>query len=364
MLPLPQLARTQRSEAIPVKKLNVAVIGVGAMGKRHAENLRGSNIPEARLVAIADSSRERVEQVGDELEVEHRCVNYADVLERKDVDAVVLTTPNKLHAQNIEEAAKAGKHIFCEKPMALTLAQADSALAAVRKAGVQLQLGFMRRYDPGYKGAKQRILDGEIGTPMIFKSVGRDRQPPNLSFYQGGTNGTLFITTCVHDFDLARWILEDEVIAVHAFGGAVMVPEFAQMNDVDAALVNLKFSRGGLGNIEALRKSSYGYDVRSEILGTQGALFVGSLHSTPLQTLSGAGMAQDVMVHWLRRFTDAYLTEMQDFVHTILSDQPVPITGEDGRRALVISVAAERSYREGRPIAISEVSDGVAASGA
>ena len=201
MPPLVQLARTQRGEAIPVKKLNVAVIGVGAMGKRHAENLRSSNIPEARLVAIADSSRERIEQVGDELEVERRYVNYADVLERKDVDAVVLATPNKLHAQNIEEAAKAGKHIFCEKPMALTLAQADSALAAVRRAGVQLQLGFMRRYDPGYKDAKQRILDGEIGTPMIFKSVGRDRQPPNLSFYQGGTNGTLFITTCDHDFD-------------------------------------------------------------------------------------------------------------------------------------------------------------------
>ncbi len=335
-----------------MRKLGVAVVGVGTLGQRHAENLR-SRVAEAELVAVADSDARRAAQVAEELEVEHSYAHLTDVLERKDVEAVVIAASSKFHAETIEAAASAGKHIFCEKPIALTLPQADAALAAVQKAGVQLQIGFMRRYDSGYANARQRIAAGEIGEPVIFKSVGRDQQPPPLSYFQGGCNGTIFSDSGIHDFDLARWMMNDEVVSVHAFAGVRACPELAQFDDVDSVLVNLRFARGGIGNIEAFRKAIYGYDIRTEILGTQAALQVGYLHQTPLRVLNHEGITHDVVDHWLVRFADAYLDELRDFVRCVRAGIPVSVTGEDGRRALAIAVAAEQSSREGRPVAIS-----------
>lgn len=334
-----------------MNKLGVAVVGVGTLGKRHARNLR-RGIPEARLVAVADSDRAQASRVAEELEVSHSYDSLAGVLERQDVEAVVIAAPSKFHAEYIEAAAKAGKHVFSEKPLALTLPDADRARAAVEKAGVQLQIGFMRRYDAGYANAKQRIEAGEIGDPVIFKSVGRDRQPPPLSFFEGGVNGTIFSDAAIHDFDLARWMLSDEIVEVHTFAGILACPELAQFHDVDAALVNLRLARGGIGNIEAYRKSGYGYDIRTEILGTKGALQIGYLPQTPTLVLTSAGIMHDVVDHWLVRFADAYLDELGDFVRTILAGRPTRVTGEDGRRALAVAVAAEESYREGRSVPI------------
>jgi scyllo-inositol 2-dehydrogenase (NAD+) len=332
-------------------KLGVAVVGVGTLGRRHAENLR-SRIPEAQLVAVCDKDRKRSLQVAEELEIERSFGDITEILESKDVQAIVIAAPSMFHAENIEAAASAGKHVFCEKPLALTLPEADRTLTKVRAAGVQLQIGFMRRFDPGYAAAKQRIEAGEIGDPVIFKSVGRDRQPPPLSFFRGGVNGTIFSDAAIHDFDLARWMMNDEVAAVQAFAGVLACPELAQFDDVDAALVNLRFARGGIGNIEAFRKSSYGYDIRTEILGTKGALHVGYLHQTPLQVLTEVSMAHDVVDHWLVRFADAYLNELRDFVRSILAGTPVRVSGEDGRRALAVAVAAEQSFREVRPVTV------------
>jgi inositol 2-dehydrogenase len=334
-----------------VSKLGVAVVGVGTLGRRHAENLR-RGIPEARLLAVADTDRAQALRVAQELEVSDSYSSPAEVLERQDVRAVVIAAPSKFHAEYIEVAAKAGMHVFCEKPLALTLQDADRALAAVKKAGVQLQIGFMRRYDAGYADARKRIEGGEIGDPVIFKSVGRDRQPPPLSFFRGGVNGTIFSDAAIHDFDLARWMMSDEIVGVHAFAGILACPELAQFHDVDAALVNLRLARGGLGNIEAYRKSGYGYDIRTEILGTKGALQVGYLHQTPALLLTETGVRHDVVDHWLVRFADAYLDELRDFVRAILADRPTRITGGDGRRALAVAVAAEQSYRDGRPVSI------------
>ncbi len=333
-------------------KLGVAVVGVGMLGRRHAENLR-RQVADAQLVAVCDASRQRALEVAAELELDSATDRLAEVLDRKDVQAVVIATPSKFHAEQTEAAARAGKHIFCEKPLALTLAQADAALAAVRAAGVQLQIGFMRRYDPGYAAAQQRIQAGEIGDPVIFKSVGRDRQPPPVSFFEGGVNGTLFSDAAIHDFDLARWMMNDEVASVHAYAGVLACPELAGFDDVDAALVNLRFARGGIGNIEAFRKSNYGYDIRTEILGTQGAVQVGHLHHTPFQILTQTGITHDVVDHWLVRFAHAYLAEVRDFVRSVLAGARVRVTGEDGRRALAAALAAEQSYRQALPVAVA-----------
>jgi len=228
--------------------------------------------------------------------------------------------------------------------------EAESAASAVAKAGVQFQIGFMRRYDPPYARAKKLIADGEIGDPVLVKSIGRDRQPPPRSFFQDGINGTLFLDAMIHEFDLARWLMNDEVVEVHSFGSALACPELAEFGDVDSAVVNLRFGRGGIGNVESHRRSNYGYDIRTEIIGSKAAIQVGYLQQTAQLFLTGAGASRDVVDHWLVRFADAYRNELRDFVDSIIAEEPARVTAQDGLRALAVSIAAERSYRESRPI--------------
>jgi inositol 2-dehydrogenase len=330
-------------------KLGMGVIGVGTLGRRHAENLRRA-IPAARLIAVADADGACAERVASELEVEHHYSNWETLLERKDIGAVVVAAPSRFHAPVTRAAAAAGKHVFCEKPPALSMEEAESAASAVAKAGVQFQIGFMRRYDPPYARAKKLIADGEIGDPVLIKSVGRDRQPPPRSFFQDGINGTLFLDAMIHEFDLARWLMNDEVVEVHSFGSVLACPELAEFGDVDSAVVNLRFGRGGIGNVESHRRSNYGYDIRTEIIGSKAAIQVGYLQQTAQLVLTGAGASHDVVDHWLVRFADAYRNELRDFVDSIIAEEPARVTAQDGLRALAVSIAAERSYRESRPI--------------
>jgi inositol 2-dehydrogenase len=334
-----------------MRKLGVGVLGVGEMGKRHAENLRRL-VPEARLVAIADASAERARQVAAELEIENWHDNLEAMLEQKDLDAVVISTPDKFHAQAVEKAARAGKDVLCEKPLALNLADARAAVDAVSKAGRRLQVGFMRRYDPAYAAAMKRIEAGEIGVPVIFKSVGRDQNAPPLASYQGNINGTLFYTNTIHDFDLARWLMQDEVASVNAYTTTAIRPEIAKFGDVVAAVVNLRYRKGAIGNVESYAQAVYGYDVRTEIVGSKGTMLVGSLHQSPAVFLTARGGERSLADHFLTRFADAYLAELRDFVHNILHDHALRVTGEDGLKSLAIAVAAEQSYLQAKSIEV------------
>ena len=335
-----------------MKKIGIGVLGVGEMGKRHAENVRHL-VPGAELVAVADVSAARAKQVAEELEVAKSFGNLEAMLECKEVQAVLIATPDRFHAEGVMQAARAGKDILCEKPVALTLADAYAALDAVSKAGVQLQIGFMRRYDPGYAAAMKRIEAGEIGTPLLFKSVGRDKDEPPLAAYQSGLNGMIFYNSTIHDFELARWLMRDEVAEVHSFATVAIRPEVAQYGDLVAGSVNLQYRNGGIGNIESYVQALYAYDVRTEILGSKGAIFVGSLEKTPTVFLSAKGSTQTLTDHFLTRFADAYLAEVQDFVQNLLQDKPVGVTGEDGLKALATAVAAETSHRQKRPVKVT-----------
>src|SRR6202011_5178415 len=215
------------SGVLQMRKLGIGVLGVGEMGKRHAENLRRL-VPEARLVAVADPFPDRARQTASELEIEKYFTSLEDMLACKEVDTVVITTPDKFHAGAITATAQAGKNIFCEKPIALTVADAESAVAEVTKARVRMQIGFMRRYDPGYTAAMKRIEAGEIGEPVIFKSIGRDKEAPPISSYQSKLNGMLFYNNSIHDFDLARWLMRDEVKEVQAYATVAIRPEVAE----------------------------------------------------------------------------------------------------------------------------------------
>jgi inositol 2-dehydrogenase len=339
-----------------VAKLGVGVLGVGEMGKRHAENLRRL-VPEARVVAIADVAVERARQVAAELEIEHAYGSFEEMLARKDIQAVLIATPDKFHAKSIRTVAAAGKDILCEKPIATDLADAHAALEAVEKAGVRLQIGFMRHYDPAYVAAMKRIEAGEIGEPVVFKSIGRDKDVPPLAAYQSNLNGMLFYNNTIHDFDLARWMMRDEVTEVQAYTTVAIRPEIAKYNDVVASVVNLKFTSGAIGNIESYVQAIYAYDVRTEVVGSKGSVFVGSIAQTPVAFLAANGHTQPLADHFLTRFADAYLAEVRDFVGNMLNGKPPRVTGEDGLKALAIAVAAENSHLQGRPCAVSDKVD-------
>jgi inositol 2-dehydrogenase len=335
-----------------IRKLGVGVVGVGEMGRRHAENLR-RNVPQARLIAVADVADVRARQTAAELEIERSYSSLESMLEDREIDAVVIATPDKFHAQAVKLAAGAGKDILCEKPLALNLPDAREALTAVSKAGRRLQVGFMRRYDPAYAAAMQRIEAGEIGVPVIFKSVGRDKDQPPLAAYESNVNGMIFYTNTIHDFDLARWLMRDEVIGVHAYTTSAIRPEVAKYGDVVASVVNLQYAQGAIGNVESYAQAVYGYDVRTEIVGSKGSIAVGSLDRIPAVFLTARGGEQMLADHFLSRFADAYLTEMRDFVETMLNDRAPRVSGDDGLRALAIAVAAETSHKQSAPVAVT-----------
>ncbi len=331
-----------------MRKLGMGVLGVGEMGKRHAENIRRL-VSEARLVAVADVSAARARLVAAELEIDHSFGSLEEMLEHKEMDCVLIATPDKFHAQAVRTAAAAGKNILCEKPLATNLVDANTALEAVNKASVALQVGFMRRYDPGYAAAMKRIEAGEIGEPVIFKSVGRDKDAPPISAYQSNLNGMLLYNNTIHDFDLARWLMRDEVIEVQTYATVAIRPEVAQYGDIVASVVNLKYRGGAIGNIESYVQAVYGYDVRTEIVGSKGSILVGSLQQSPATFLTANGHTQTLADHFLTRFTDAYVAEVRDFVQSMLNGRPPRVSGEDGLRALEIAVAAENSYRQCKP---------------
>jgi len=338
--------------------LGVGVVGLGEMGRCHVANLRRL-VPHARLIAVADVNAAHASRIAAEFEIDHAYGSLEELVARKDIDAVVIATPDKFHAQGIQAAAAAGKDILSEKPLALSIVDAHAAIAAVQAAGVRLQIGFMRRYDPGYSAAKQQIESGEIGEPVLFKSIGRDKDAPPMSSYESGLNGMLLYNNTIHDFDLARWLMNDEVIEAHTYATVAIRPEVARYGDVVASLVNLKFSRGAIGNLESYVQAIYGYDVRTEVVGSKGSILIGTLRQTPVTFLKAVGSLQPVADHFLSRFANAYVAEVTDFVDTMLSGKPPRVTAEDGLKALEIAVAAESSHLRGAPCAVGS---GIAAS--
>jgi predicted dehydrogenase len=324
-------------------QLGVGVIGVGTIGRRHAENL-ARHIPQARLVAVADTRPEVARAVADELNLPQWFATADELAAHPDVEAVVIASSHHAHLEGILAAARHRKDVFCEKPITVDLAEADKALAAVATAGVRLQIGFMRRYDPAYVAAKQRIEAGEIGEPVLFKATHRNPSlPPSMK--SSGAAG-VFADTSIHDYDNARWLLGDEVTEVQA----VAVPVLEPGRPDDLALSTLRFARGGLGSVEAYLTCAYAYDVRTEVAGTKGTVFIGGLRETAFVVATADGVRYDAVDHWLARFGDAYLTQLDDWARRTLAGAPPPVTGADGRAALEIAVAATRSSRERRAI--------------
>lgn len=327
--------------------LPIGVLGLGRMGQIHARHLAA--LPEARLVAVASRRPEAAHEVATRYNA-RPYTHYDDFLADRALRAVVIASATHEHANHVKAAAAAGLAIFCEKPIAPRLENTDEVLSAVTKADVPLQIGFMRRFDLAFVEAKRRIEAGTIGRPITLKAISRDPQLPTAEDEEALLRGNLFIDLGVHDFDMARWLMGQEVRQVYAVGGALVYRRLAEAGGVDNGLVSLVFADGALGGVELSRNAAYGYDVRAEVLGTEGALTIGGLQQTPLSVMTPSGVTHDVFPWLPERFADAYLAEIRHFVQCVrVGEFPSP-DGNDDRAALQVALAATESLTTGGPV--------------
>lgn len=330
------------------KPVNIGIAGAGRIGQIHAYNL-ATRIKGPQVVAIADIDKSRA----DKLAREYGAGSYTDfnlMLEKADIDAIIICTSTDAHKQIIIDAAHREKHIFCEKPIALSLEETDEALSAVREEGVLMQIGFMRRFDPALSSAKKEIDKGSIGEPLVFKAISKDPEGPPVEYVR--ISGGLFVDSSIHEIDLARWLMGSEVKEVYAKGKTLIYPEYEKYQDVDVALTTLNFENSGIGNIENSRRSGYGYDTRVEISGSEGTLQIGYLQHKRYLMLKKSKVTHDVVPSWQERFEDAFVNEMQHFVNCVANNITPMVTGDDARKALQIALAATKSCRKGMPVGV------------
>ncbi len=333
-------------------KLPVGIIGLGRMGQVYARHLAAMS--EVEIVAASDVIADHAELFSAQIGAKSWTTNYQDVLDNPDIKAIFIISPTSTHAEIISAAAGTGKAIFCEKPIALTLEETDDIIRSLEKHGAMFQAGFMRRFDPGYMEAKKQIEAGIIGTPTTIKAVGRDPFCPDLNYAKREISGGLILDMAVHDFDLARWLMGAEVKRVYTEGGVLAFPQLNSVGDIDNAVTNLLFENGTLGNVEVSRNAMYGYDIRTEVLGTEGGLNVGRYQEKPLVTMTRQGVMHDMVPYLHERFGPAYLNQIRDFVDRVVNNKESGVTVYDARAALIIGLAATRSYDEARPVELSE----------
>jgi myo-inositol 2-dehydrogenase/D-chiro-inositol 1-dehydrogenase len=336
-----------------MKKLNLGVIGTGRIGKVHIATLVQS-VPQADVVAIADVNLQSANEVAKEYGITSVFANYFDVINHPEVEAIVICSPTDTHAQYIVDAALAGKHIFCEKPVDLSLEVIKGALSAVKKAGVKLMVGFNRRFDPNFMKIKQLVIDGKIGDPHILKITSRDPAPPPAEY--SATSGGMFMDMTIHDFDMARYIAGSEVTEVYTKASVLVDPAIGKAGDVDTAIITLSFANGALGVIDNSRKAVYGYDQRIEIFGSKGMVSADNNYPENHRYYASDGVHGSLPLNFfMDRYLEAYANELKIFCNTITNDLKVPVDGTDGLMSVAIALAAKKSYLEQRPVKLTEI---------
>jgi myo-inositol 2-dehydrogenase/D-chiro-inositol 1-dehydrogenase len=338
---------------MPAQSLKIGLIGAGRIGRMHAEHIT-TRIPSAELVMVADVFEESARQCARRYAIPYATQDYRAVLDHPDIEAVVICSSTDTHARIIEDAAQAGKHIFCEKPISLDLPSIDRALAAVAHTDIKLQLGFNRRFDASYQRVRQAVEQGETGRLQQIHIISRDPAPPPIEYVR--TSGGLFLDMTIHDFDMARFLTGSEVEEVFVMAGVTVDPAIGEAGDVDTATILLRFTNGVIGTIENCRRAVYGYDQRVEVLGNAGAVRTENKHPNTAIISDSQGVWRDLPLHfYIERYTESYVAEIQAFVDAVLNDKPVPVTGHDGRMAAILGVAAKKSFAEHRPVHLSEI---------
>jgi myo-inositol 2-dehydrogenase / D-chiro-inositol 1-dehydrogenase len=331
-------------------RIAVALLGAGRIGQEHAKNLGA--LPQVEVVVVCDPRIESAEAVRPLVRAKDVTPSPEEAVNRKDVDAVIICTPTDTHAALIEAAAKTGKAVFCEKPVALDLTRTQQALATVAEKGVPFQIGFQRRFDSGYAEAKRRIEAGVLGRLDQFRTVGRDPAPPPKEYL--AKSGGLFLDQAIHEFDIARFLMGD-VIEVSAWGTVRFHPEAEEFDDIDTATTLLRFASGALGVVENSRRAVYGYDIVTEAFGENGKIVIQAEPKTPLREYNKDGYRLDHYHFFMDRFGPAFRAELEAFFQAVSNGKPPSPGPSDALESLKIALAATRSLKEGRSVKLTEI---------
>ena len=334
-----------------MKPVTFGIIGAGRIGKLHADNLL-SRVDGARLKAITDPFLDEDWAASRNIPLTGK--DHRILLDDPEIDAILIGSPSAEHAPQMIECAEAGKHIFCEKPIALDPEIIRKALAEVDKSGVKLQVGFNRRFDPNFSSVQHQVASGALGAPHIIRITSRDPAPPPAEYVAG--SGGMFLDMTIHDFDMARFLSGSEVSEVHAYGTVLVDPEIGKAGDIDTAVISLKFANGALGIIENSRKAVYGYDQRVEVFGAKGVAMADNNTPTSMIVLNESGTIRDKPLYFfLERYKTAFVSEMQAFVDAIREDKPTLVSGKDGLVPVLIAMAAKESLKTGNPVQVVSV---------
>ena len=336
-----------------MNKIKVAVAGLDRIGRIHLTNLC-QNLPELEVVAVMDIFDES-KSIADQFMIPNFMKNFDDLLAVQGLDAVIICSPTDTHADYVIKAAKAGKQIFCEKPLDLSPERVHEVLEVVNETGVKLMLGFNRRFDPNFLKIKNMVDSGQVGDPQILKITSRDPGPPPISYIN--VSGGLFMDMAIHDFDMARYIMNKEVVEVYSRGAVLVDPAIGEAGDIDTALTTLTFEDGTMANIDNCRKAVYGYDQRLEVFGSAGMVKADNNFPDNHQHYSADGIHGSLPLNFfLERYTASYLNEMSAFFKSVRTGEDLPVTGKDGLEAMKIALAALKSVKENRPVLVYEVS--------
>jgi len=334
-----------------MKKIKLGIIGAGRIGKLHAENVL-RRIPELELRTITDPFLD--ENWAKNAGILHFGKDAELIFSDPEIEAVLICSPASCHVQQMIAAARAGKHIFCEKPIATDIAEIKKAIAAVKKADVKCQIGFNRRFDANFAKIAENVREGKIGQPHLVRITSHDPELPSTDYI--ANSGGLFMDMSIHDFDMARFLAGSEVVEVFARGDVLINPDVAKHNDIDTAIIQCRFANGALGVIYNSRQAVYGYDQRVEVFGSLGKTH--AVNQTPTRTVLSTddGVMHDKPLYFfLDRYQDSYLAELRAFYQCIVDDKPSPVSANDGLMPVLIAQAAAKSYREKHPVSLGEI---------
>lgn len=337
-----------------MNKIKTAVAGLGRIGKIHLHNLcrNLSSIEVVAVMDLMDSSRE----IAEEYNIPLFLKDFDSLLAIPELDAVVICSPTDTHANYVVKAARAGKHIFCEKPLDLSIEKVKEVLTIVEESKVKLMLGFNRRFDPEFKRIRELVMNGAIGDPQVLKITSRDPGPPPISYIK--VSGGIFLDMTIHDFDMARYISGKEVREVFAAGAVKVDEAIGEAGDIDTAVITLIFEDNTMAVIDNSRKAVYGYDQRLEVFGSKGMALADNNFPNSHKLYSEKGVSGDLPLHFfLERYQESYINEMHDFINALKADGEMPVGGQDGLMSILIGLAARKSVKENRPVTITEVNN-------